>query len=317
VVESKGMKKRTARLKKQAGRKRIIRVGAVNITMHPHDSTSYLKLLHDAKRAHGAVPLYGKNFGRVGVFAPLDEDDPEGPHYGEFHRYFNIDVGGRWYDTAAGQQADEKDVAKIAIPANLKPDYEAYRFVFYPELHRLFFEQKAANVTDLAPAHVKKLLDGVFASARMVKRHGAVEVTVEPEADTVERILSIATLRLLRIEVTRPNTDDLSAVEQDVFERLSEQNAETVKEIYVAQRNVSLIPSQRTKSLCVVAASNGEVYGEGKNEKGRAMKVSTTNYPWVESAEYISSVEDGKFAFLRKAGAMFDQLRGRIRSGRT
>lgn len=313
MAESKGMERRVARLKKERGRKRVIRVGAVNITMHPHDETSYLRLLEDARRSRTAIPLHGKSHGRVGVFVPLDEDDPEGPHYGEFHRYINLNVDGRWYDTNAGKQADAEDVKKVAIPAHLKPEYEPYRFVFYPELHRLFFESKAPGVTVLSPSHVKKLLDGLFLTPRLYERYGKVEVTVEPEADTVSKILAMPTLRRLKIEVNRPNTDDFSAVERDVYDRLEAETAESIQETLVAQKGASLTPTQKTKHLCAVAASNGEVVGEGKNAQGRALKVSTSDYPWIEPGEYLSSVQDGRHAFLQKAEEMFEALKERIR----
>lgn len=313
MVESKGMGRRVAKLKKERGRKRVIRIAAVNITMHPHDETSYVRLLADARRSRTAIPLHGKSQGRVGAFAPLDEDDPEGPHYGEFHRYINLNVDGRWYDTNAGKQAEADDVKKVSIPAHLKPEYEAYRFVFYPELHRLFFETKAPGVTPLSPSHVKKLLDGLFLTPRLLEKYGKVEVTVEPEADTVTKILAIPVLRRLRIEVNRPNTDDFSAVERDVYDRLEAETAESIQETLVAQKGVSLTPTQKTKHLCAVAASNGEVIGEGKAANGRAIRVSTSDYPWVEPVEYLTSVDDGRYTFLRKAEEMFAALKERIR----
>ncbi|MFC3864631.1 DUF4747 family protein [Alcaligenes aquatilis] len=282
--------------------------------MHPHPPGSYIELLNMARRTKGSVVLYGKSCARIGVFEPLDEEDPKGIHYGEIHRYINIDALGDWYDTDQGKKADEDDVKKVIIPKNLKPEYEPFRFVFFPKEHRLFFESKAYKVGPLTPAHVQKLLISLFKNQRILNKFGQVEVTVEPAADTVDRIFSIPILRKLKIEVTRPNTDDFSEYEKEVFDRLQDESAQSVQEIMVAQHNSRLTPTNRTKALCKVAASNGQAEGFGKDVNGRAVHVSTSDYPWTEKKEFRPTEISERNAFLDKSREMLDKLMRRLRN---
>ncbi len=314
MAQSKQMRKKERLQRTRKGRLRTVSIGALNLTMHPHPNGAYIDLLGMAKRSKGSIVLYGKSCARIGVFAPLNEAEPFGPHYGEIHRYINIDVEGNWYDTERGKQADDDDVKKVSIPANLKPEYEPFRFVFFPDGHRLFYEIRAHKVGPLSPAHVQKLLVALFRNERIVSKYGKVDVTIEPAADTVERILAMPVLRKLRIEVNRPNTDDFSDFEREVFERLEAESAQTIQESIVAQRETSLTPTIRTRALCRIAASNGEVEGEGRDSNNKTLRVRTTDYPWTETTQYRSSVTNERDAFLNKSSEMMTSLMRRLRN---
>lgn len=286
------------------GRKRVIRVGAVNITTHPHSAEGYVRLLNVAKDMRRAIPIRGKHYGLIGSVRPLDSAEPLGPQYGEFHRYFNLDLDGDWYNTAEQKPAEVEELEGIVIPENLKPEFESFRFLFFPHVHRLFFESKAHRVGTLSPNQVKEILDGLFSVSAVVEKFGKVDVVVEPTAEQLERIFSMAKLRKLHIEVSRPNADDLSKTEREVFDRLDAEDAEKVVETVVAQEHKSIKPTEHTKNMCKVAASNGKVTGSGLDANNRSVTESTTDHPWVEAEEYYPNIQPESEAFIEKAKKM-------------
>src|SRR5690606_24644062 len=89
------------------GRPRSMKVGAINITTHPHTPEDYVRLLIAARRSNIAVPIYGKSLGTIGFLTSLKRGDPLKGVYGEFHRYFDIEIDGRWYNLEKGKQADD------------------------------------------------------------------------------------------------------------------------------------------------------------------------------------------------------------------
>jgi len=299
-------------VKKSRGHARTIRVGAINITTHPHSPQGYLDLLNAIYKVRQPVKIQGKHHAHFGRMTPLSSDPLDGVT-GEFHKYFNLDVDGKWFNVEDLKAANERDVAKINIPDNLKPDFEGFRYVFFPKSHRLFFEVQAYRTSQLSPRHVEKLLTTLFSLPSIVETFGEVDVVIEPEAEKLEEILAMHRLRRLEIQVTRPNQDELSKAEKEVFRRLDEEFAVRETTILHAQPGKSLKPNNDTRTVARVAASNGKVIGEGTNENNRAVKESTQDHPWIEARQYHPSVENEFDVFVEKAKSMLASLRARVR----
>jgi hypothetical protein len=110
-------------------------------------------------------------------------------------------------------------------------------------------------------------------------------ITIIPEDDAVEKILSLKQLRRLTITIFRPNAaEDLYEEEAEILRRIEEEHAKSQTIEYVKAPGVpSLTPTERTRRLALIASRNGKVQGEAKDESGTKLVESTDMHPKQES----------------------------------
>ena len=138
---------------------------------------------------------------------------------------------------------------------------------------------------------------------------GDVEVTIEPDKDTLSQIFRIKHLKRLDIELVRPNPDDHEAEERRLLRRLSRQGAKKMVVNFVAASNNDLDPDAETRILAKVASSNGKVVGHGRDSSGQVVSKSTTEKPMEQSVAYFSEVQTEQAAFLQKSAEIHAELR--------
>jgi Domain of unknown function (DUF4747) len=293
-------------------KQRSILVSVLNITIHPHSPKQYVELF-DATFASGrAVPYRGNQYGMLGSSYYLDENNPLVGISGEIYRYLDFDPGARWLNIEEHKVADQRDMRSVRIPDHLRPEFVSARYVFFPKVHRIFFESRTADGKAFGPTSVYKLMHGLMNQPQLTRKFGKVDVVIEPSKEGLRRILEMPKLDRLEILIRRPNPEDLAGAEKRVLRRLERQSAEHVEENLKAVRGKSIQPDRDTQTLARIGASNGQVMGIGKDQEGRPLRVSTTDHPWFEAERFDPDLELASEAFMRRAQSMLQRLLNRL-----
>jgi hypothetical protein len=288
---------------------RKVPVSALNIAMHePHSPQAYVDLmqaLYGMRRIINTRALTGV---LIGSMYPLDKRHPDRGLTGEIYQFTNLDRSEPWFDVNALEEASEEEVEEIRIPDHLKPHLARFNYVFFPKGHRLYVQTRNKNRT-LGIHSVQKFFMALLAdpSAPSTPR---VEVTVEPERDTIAQILRIKYLKRLEITLVRPNPDDLSSAERRLLRKLSRQDAKQMDVMLHADTNQDLAPDAETVTLAKVAASNGAVVGRGRDAANNPVVMSTVDQPWKEVAHFDEDVQTEQAALIAKAQEMHAKVRG-------
>ncbi len=92
--------------------------------------------------------------------------------------------------------------------------------------------------------------------------------------------------------------------EKRILNKLLDQGAKEQTVILKKRAGVEkLTPDEETRALAQIAANNGSVSGEGKNEDGKSIFESTKNHPKVVKVEVVG--KSSIAAFFGKLQAFF------------
>lgn len=266
-------------------RERTVEFGGINIVTHPHSPDGYVRLLYKVFRLGRDVAIRGAQHLMLGELRARNIDNPEQGLFGRLYRFVHIDPHAPWLNVVRQGIATEDEVAGVSIPEELRPNAEMFDFVFYPHGHTLYFESKSTKKS-LSPGQVAKLLTTLFSDQQIIEEFGPVEVTVLPDRELLDQILSIHTLRKLIIEVSKPNPDELGDAQARVFGRMGRMNARRIKQEITAETDESIELDEDTREIARVAASNGWVAGIGYDIAGGRVDESTKSKPWKDEFSY-------------------------------
>lgn len=292
-------------------RERSFEVSAINIVIHPHSPARYLELIRRLGRMRTAVAVRGEYQAMIGTVAPIFEDDPEKGIWGEVWKFFELDPKSEWFNLVKHRRAEPDERKEIRIPPALKPHFSLFYYAFFPKQHLMIVETRSRGKS-LSAGAVAKMLERLCERPAIAAEFGRVEVTVEPSAESLELIFQIPEIRRLRIEVSRPNADDLAEATREVMERLGKMNAERQVVELTAERHESLQPDDDIRTLAEVAQSNGEVEAEGFSNERRVYE-STREHPLKETAKYDPNTQSSLEAFLTKARQLVSTILRRRR----
>jgi len=271
----------------------------------PHSPDRYVELLKKAYRSKRAIKIRGQFAGILGSFDGRGENDF---YYGEIFKFYDLKLSGKWLNMLQQAPAEEQDLAELSVPEHLKPGLEAFPFLFHAPSHRLFFISRETD-EHLGPVDAGRYFQELLNQPRLAEQYGQVSVTVIPAADTLDRIFSLPDLRKLHIVITPPNPDDWEDLEQDIKERLAEQNAATMVTVLVAEKGESLEPNEGTRQLSEVAQANGYVEARGATEGGKVSTFSTKQHPMLAPSNYDPDVETVRTALLNAANDYIARIR--------
>ena len=282
---------------------RKIPVSALNIAMHePHSPAAYVNLMHglyDMKRVVNIRSLTGL---LIGSMYPIEHGKPKDGITGEIYQFTNLDQSEPWFDVNTLEEATEEETREIRIPDNLKPHLARFAYVFFPRGHRIYLQTRNKN-RSLSIISMRKFLLALISDTNAPDTP-KVEITVEPERDTISKILNIKYLRKLHISLVRPNPDDLGEAERELLKRLAQQGADKMDVALHADGNQKLTPDNDTVTLAKVAASNGVVVGHGRDAANNPIRKSTVDQPWSEVAHFNEDVQTEQAAVIQMAESM-------------
>lgn len=290
-------------------RARKFPVSAINIAMHePHSSSRYVELFQGLYKMRKIVVMRGAVGALIGSLSFVDSRNHSKGIVGELYQFIHLDSNEPWFDLKNLEEATQDDLSEINIPDHLKPHLARFFYVFYPDGHRIYIQTRSKNRT-FGIASAAKLMKLLLSDRRMLP-FGDVEITVEPDKDTLSQIFRIKHLKKLDIDLVRPNPDDHEADERRLLRRLSRQGAKKMVVNLVAASDHDLEPDAETRTLAKVASSNGKVVGRGRDSGGQVITKSTTEKPMEENVVYFDEVQTEQAAFLQKAAEVHAKIRG-------
>lgn len=269
---------------------RTITLAALNVVLRPpHRAERYTDLWRAAATARAPVPLRGDTAGLIGSAHFRDTGTRNERVEGDLYKFVSIDLQGKWLDLRTGRAADRQAVdQQVRIPANLRPNLRTLPYVFFPRLHRLVFVSHLDAKSAMSPGMARRLIEQCLNREDLVETFGKVEVTIEPDRETLSRIFALPRLRRLRIEVSPPNA--LADVERRLFRTMEQQNADRLIQELESHHPDGLKPSQEVQQVAEVAQSNGVVSARGVNDSNRVVELSTADHPHQERVVYNPNV---------------------------
>lgn len=284
------------------GQLRSFQVSALNVVTHPHSPNGYVDLFKAIMQQKRPVAIRGTQHMMLGELRPLHQKDPESGLFGRIYRFDHIDPDLPWFNVARHKAATEEEMAKIAIPENLVPNFVLFDFVFFPKGHTLYFVSHMEKYS-LSPRSLVKMLEVSLLSEEVFQKFGKVDVTIIPDKQSLQRIFQMHRLAKLFIDVKRPNPDDNESDDEVVFGRLARQGARRIKQEMTAEKGETILPDNETKILAKVAARNGKVSAVGYDQEGIRVEESTANMPWQQVVTYDPKYELASDALVNFAHA--------------
>jgi hypothetical protein len=261
-------------------------MGALNIAADPHPAGIYRALFDGAVDV--PVRLWGSDWAKI--TKPIDRESKSPSFYGRVLVWTEIDRDGKWLNQDEDREATAIEKKEIRIPEKLDPNFRSFNFVFLEERHLLILEYRNELGEHFGAQRAEKLFRKLFVKDEPDEDQPVVEVTVVPSTEALEKIFAIPKLRKLEINVVRPNPDSLDEQEERILKKLLDQGAKEQTIILKKRAGVQkLEPNGETKMLATVAANNGSVSGEGKDEDGKPVFESTKDHPKTITAEIIGT----------------------------
>lgn len=282
-------------------RKSLITMAALNVAMHePHSSSEYASLMRAAFNRQAVIRFGALHVLMLGTLGRARQLGGSQVLSGDIYRFVKLDPTEPWFNAETREPATEAEVSRIQIPSNLLPHLQSIPFVFNLDTHLFWFIAK--HKKDSLGAHTaERFLAQLLEPTASANQMPPVSVTALPESSSVERILKLPGLEILRIEMTRPNPDSTSSAEARWHQRMQDQGAAKLKiEMYHA-RNTELEPDAETKEAARVAARNGKVYGRGRSAGGLTIEDSTQDRPLLKHDTVDSDIETPTHVLERAA----------------
>lgn len=287
---------------------RTIELSAINVRLPaPHKAERYVALFEEAWKLKRSVKVHGDTSGMLGSVRQ-HKDEPNLIR-GDLYRFVELQLTGEWLDLETGKAVDGTIVREIKIPSNLRPNFHYFPYIFFVKHHRLvFMSKKESNVT-MTPLMVERMLRHLFEHKNIKKKFGAIDVTVEPERETLNRIFSAPRLKRIEITVTPPNP--MGDVEEKLYARLEKLRAGIITEILHSRHPEGLRLDRDTKDLAKVAQSNGRVTATVADADGKATTLSTASHPLRVQASYDTQRSTAQHAFEAKSESVISEIQDR------
>lgn len=254
---------------------REVEFGVLNISAEPHRDGAYVAMLK--RVARHPRQFRGNDF--AAITAP--EQVEPGLYIGTILIWTELDPDSPAVNKETLEEVKLEDT-DIIVPENLGLNSRHFFYAFRGRDHKIFFESKSDDGHHLAPARFKKILDRAFAPINL-RGETTVTITVVPDEDGLEKVLSIPKITKLEIYIAPPNPDEGEEHAKSVLKRLKEQGAKDQDIIYNAKsRKSGFKPNNETLLDAKVAAHNGLVRAEGYDTTGHKLPPrSTEEYPKI------------------------------------
>lgn len=170
---------------------------------------------------------------------------------------------------------------EFKIPDGLFPDAKITEFVFVPEAHRFCF--KIDSQFNTSPYSIKKFLEAAL--SEVVKQDEYVQVDVESDSATLNKILSARQIKKILIDINYSNVDVGSDLKKFVEEDIKASNTSRLK-IEATQKpeaSIDVHQSKILKGAVESSISNGETEATIIDENDRVQKIKTSEFPRKES----------------------------------
>lgn len=177
---------------------------------------------------------------------------------------------------------------EFKTPDGLFPDAKITEFVFIPSAHRFCY--KTNSEFAVKPYPIKRFLE--LALDQVTQENEYVQVDVESDSATLEKILSAREIKKLLIDITYSNTDIGDDLKKFVEDDIRASNTSRLK-IEATQKPKTSIDIKQSKILTGAiesSISNGDTEATVINEHNKTETIKTTDFPRKESVFGVSAM---------------------------
>lgn len=229
-----------------------------------------LKKIFDLRKSAQVYP---------GVGMALTSFD-EKTRQGTISKFSIIEVDGEWFDERGFGPASEDDLKKISIPENLRPNLVS-KPLYLDEKDHLISVMTYSAGKSISPTQIEKFFRAVVSLPQVVEEYGAVQIDLFKDAEQIEALLKLSTLKELKITISRPNHIPEGVI-REIEESLKAENADEMTRTIKSKDKDFLKPSQHTQALGVLAAENGSVSVKYE-EDGATLAANSENKPLIKT----------------------------------
>lgn len=284
-------------------RSKIIKLAVLNVKFEDRNMQNpnkYAELWKDVQIKR----IYGKTLARqcliVATAENIIERSSEDGICGSIYKFLDLNPDSPWLNTSRMEPIDPNE--GTPLPPDVKPEYKAIGYAFYPRRHRLVFD---AGI--VSPKSAQKAMQNMFAHPEITGRFGAIEVLVESSRDVVEKIILLPRIHSLDIVLSIPNSDELSGLDREVYNRMKRDNINRERIHQSSKHLDGLSLGDLEKSKIRLSGSNGRTTVTVQ-EEGRKVEHSTENSPLLHIKKYNPEEQSYNDAMLDGSGEIWEQL---------
>ena len=218
---------------------------------------------------------------------------------GTISKFSIIDLEGEWFDESGFGPANEKDIEKNSIPANLRPNLISKPIRLNSEDHIIIVMNYSAGKS-VSPTQVEKYFRAILSLPPIMEEFGAVQIDLYKDSDEIDEMLKIETLKEIKITVSRPNHFDKDLA-KEIEEAHKDEKADEITRTIKTKDNEYLEPGARTLAFGYLAAENGNVAVQ-YDDAGATVASTSQSRPLIktEMTDDPESTEEGIFAKISR-----------------
>nr|WP_255654457.1 DUF4747 family protein [Alishewanella maricola] len=260
--------------------------------MHPHTPESYVELLTSAGKSKYIAKLGRRQLAVITAVGKYDNTQKAKTAIirGEIDKFTDIDTDGDWFNINDMKLAEDTDLERINLLEHLKPNTERFYFLFDPNKHLLFYEAYSKGHR-LTPSIAKKTLELILNHKSLTQKFGKIEVTHLPKTDALDSALLTKTIRQMTFKISRPNADHFEDAEVAFLNKMNKRNVAQIDETLTAAKGCSIVVDEQLKTQAKIAAKNGVMKLEGRDNAQKPVHFSTLEHPRIETEYYDSKIE--------------------------
>lgn len=271
--------------------KRVLKLGILNVKLHPHPEDVYRKLLEAAGNLGRDVKIQGNEYGCLGNIQPNDDN---GNIFGVVQRFTELDRTAPWLNRENHEPVNPSSEEAPKIPQKYKPNYRSAMFSLFPKDHKIVFD-----AVKLKPNIAERFFKTVFNDSELIVQFGVADVVLVQSREGMSELLDRPEKSKIVIRILRPNGDDISDARREILLRFENQRVRSFSQVLEAPTGEDLSPDKETRELMEVARTDGEVAVYSKRPGEKKKKESTKDHPflvWEEINPEANEVEEFEFA---------------------
>lgn len=246
------------------------------------ESEDYIRVFKKilSKRVH-AESSNGKHCIFRFMFEEKNEKDKLIFLKGTFARFTYIE-NERWFNLTTLDIDDE-----FKLPDGLFPDAVITEFVFIPDAHRFCY--LVSSGMSMAPLTIKKFLEKAI--DQVCEKNEFVQVDIETDRSSIEKILSANQIKKLYIDINFSNGDFAKHAKKFVDDDIRASNPSRL-ELKVTQKpntGIEVKKSQIIAGALENTISNGSAEATIIDDNHKTVKIKTSDFPRKERVFGIAS----------------------------
>lgn len=282
-----------------------IEVGFLNVVATPHPAGVYSSLLK--KAALKPINFFGDHFALINSVAKVE--GAEALYRGRLYIWTEINKDEPAINKIKLEEISHADL-QLEIPDDIGFNSKSFNFFLNEATHVLTVEVKNELQKSISIRRVGKIFSSLLSAEIIGLDSPSVEVTIIPDDDALDRVLSLPNLSKIQIVVLRPNEDDISKATGEILKELDDMKAKRLEiEIVREAGEKSIVLNNRYMKYAQVAAENGHVSTKGKGADHEAISASTKEHPRI-----LKKAIDTTLSFSAALRSIAESTRNKISS---